>query len=817
MRYFIAFILVSSIVHATCFQHLYACEYEKTYSIYKDSIPELTEILIAGKKKKIYVREDTSFYRVNGFADGTEKTIADILKKIPGFAIDPANGIITYQGRTVEKMKIDGADLFGNNYVIGSKNLSAGWIEEIQAIENDPDNPLLKNMTSHGKLVINLKTKKNMAVINSNINPGGGYRGDEHVAADTKVQSLRLASRIKSFAVAGFNNRGVNNGAINYLQYNDRNNPFQYSSCKVPSIFTNAIHAPLIDPDRLWINHNGLVNTNVIIQPGSRQKSFRLNACYSSDQLYTNDVQRNRYSSGALSLVTSDQTSLLRKPAQFQGELEWKQFLTNDIWLSYKSIFHAEKQTIRQQQNINDSIVFSGHTRSGNQLNLHEFDLTFRVSPQMIFRSSCTLSSYHGNEQIDMRSDRKSTSYTGGYIQDIEVNKKIFRYEAGLVLKKGTNAMEITTGIRRSYESFHSVYHSMDDTGFESDGLHHNQQQTHYTKAHQSVSFTHRKGKNIIQSGIHVWVHDLSVNYYQHNQWQATWLKPDIFFSITRKVSDEMKWVNHFNMRHQLISEMPYFDRAVRISPRIILINDVFPQIQRSLSCQSMLVYQDLFRQQRVQIDWLYVLNDRSSAPFLQINEKIIQSRSLILDIPQQVGQLNAHVEKFITPFYSNVSLEANLSVSTYFNYVNAKQVRENRSLNRKAILQIKTALPVLLNATYTCSIEEGIIYSDREKIRGDFLWRQGLNLLWKYGKAWHGQVRADWYQPQRPSVYSIVFMDALISFRPLKKNYGLSMSARNILNHRSFQQTRIIDYSTVTNSMSLLPLTFLLEWDYRF
>ena len=817
MRYFIAFLLVSSIVNAINAFHIYTGEYEKTYSSYTDSIPELAEILIAGKKKKVYVREDTSFFRVNGFADGTEKTLADILNKIPGFAIDPGNGSITYQGRTVEKMKIDGADLFGNNYVVGSKNLLAGWIEEIQAIENDPDNPLLKNMMPNGKLVINLKTKKNMAVLNSNINTGGGYRGDEHVAADTKVQTLGLVSRMKSFAVAGFNNRGVNNGAINYLQYNDRNDPFQYSMYKVPAIIANAINAPLIDPDRFWINHNGLVNANVIIQPSSRQQSIRLNACYSSDQLYTNDEQRNRYSSGELSLVTSDQASVQRKPVQFHGELEWTQFLTGDIWVSYKTIFHSEKQIVDHQQNINDSNLLSGYIHSGNQLHLHEFNLTFRMSPQTIFRSSATMSSYRGNEQMYMNADSKSLSNNGGYIQDVEVGKKVTRYEGSLMIKKGANTMEFATGIRRSDESFHSAYHHLHDAGFISDRLNNNQQQTQYTRAHQSVSFTHRKGKSFFQSGLHLLVHDLSVKDYQNNYKKASWFKPDIFLSITRKVSDEIKWISHLNIRHQLISDMPYFDRAVRVSPRVILINDVLPQVQRSLSYQSMLIYQDLFRQQSAQVDLLYVLNDRSPAPFLQINDKITLNRSMILDNPQNVWHLNARAEKFITPLYSTVSMEANLSVSSYFNYVNTKQVRENKSLNRKGILQIKTGLPVFLNATYTCSIEEGVIHSDGEKIPGNLWWRQSLNILWKYRKDWHGQVRADWYQPQRQSVYSIVFMDALISYRPLKKNYGLSISARNILNHTFFQQTRIIDYSTVTNRMSLLPLTVLLEWDVRF
>jgi hypothetical protein len=817
MRYVFVIMLFIGIRFAPKAFHVYINEHERVYSFYPDSIPELAEILITGKKKKVYVREDTSFFRVNGFADGTEKTIADILKKIPGFNIDPGNGIISFQGRTVEKMKIDGADLFGNNYVVGSKNLLAGWIEEIQAIENDPDNPLMKHVTTNGKLIINLKTKKNMAVINSDINLGGGYRGDQHVAADHKIQKLGLLSRIKSFAVAGFNNIGINNGPINYLQYNDGNDPFQNASHNVPAMMNNAIFAPFIDPDRLWMNHQSLLNSNVIIQPGSRQQSIRINAHCSRDMLYNTDDQISRYSSAARSLLTSDLTTIRRRPVQLRGELEWKQFLTDDIWFSYRGFLQSEKQNVQIRQLINDSILVSGHNSSGSLLYIHEFDWTYRVAPQTIFRSSCTISSYYGNEQMEMQSDRKHSIYPGDYMQDIEVSKKVLRYEASLLMKKRATAIEFATGIRRSIVALHSDYYPAHDSPILSEALYHNQQNTKYTRAYQSVALTHRKGKCVIQADVHLRVHEISIRGHQKNNARSSSLKPDIQLSVTRKVSDEMKWIHHLNMRHQFLSDMPYFERAIRVSPRLIQINDVFPQIQRSLSYQSILVYQDLFRQQSAQVDFLYLLNDRSSAPYLEISDKITKNRALIVDMPQKLWHLNGRVEKFVAPFYSTISLEGSLSFSSYFNYVNAKQVRANHSLNRKAVIQIKTALPVLMNATYTFSMEEGVIQSGDENISGSFWWRQNLNLVWKCRKEWHGQIRADWYKLQRQPGHSLIFLDALISYRPLKKNYGFSLSGRNILNHHFFLQTRVIDYSTITNSISLLPQTILLEWDLRF
>ena len=61
-------------------------------------------------------QNDTIFYNIQKFKDGSERNVEDVLAKLPGVTVDKGTGKIKYQGKEIKKILLDGDDLTDNNY-----------------------------------------------------------------------------------------------------------------------------------------------------------------------------------------------------------------------------------------------------------------------------------------------------------------------------------------------------------------------------------------------------------------------------------------------------------------------------------------------------------------------------------------------------------------------------------------------------------------------------------------------------------------------------------------------------------------------------
>ena len=75
------------------------------------------------KADRIREQGDTITYNVGSFVQQQDRSIGDVLKRMPG--IDVANnGKIQYQGEDINKFYIEGSDLLGGKYGIATNGIS---------------------------------------------------------------------------------------------------------------------------------------------------------------------------------------------------------------------------------------------------------------------------------------------------------------------------------------------------------------------------------------------------------------------------------------------------------------------------------------------------------------------------------------------------------------------------------------------------------------------------------------------------------------------------------------------------------------------
>lgn len=122
---------------------------------------ELGEIVI---KPQIIKKGDTLSYDVGSFKRFGDRSIADVINRIPGLEVD-LSGRITYQGNAIEKFYIEGLDLMGGRYGIVNNNLSADKVDRVEVLENHQSIKMLEDISLSEKASINIKLKNKVTTL----------------------------------------------------------------------------------------------------------------------------------------------------------------------------------------------------------------------------------------------------------------------------------------------------------------------------------------------------------------------------------------------------------------------------------------------------------------------------------------------------------------------------------------------------------------------------------------------------------------------------------------------------------------------------
>ncbi|QXP64292.1 outer membrane beta-barrel protein [Polaribacter sp. HaHaR_3_91] len=111
-------------------------------------------------KMPVTVKGDTIVYNADSFQNGTERKLEDVLKKLPGVEIND-DGEIEVEGKTVEKIMIDGKDFFDGDTKLATKNIPSNALDKIEVLRNYADVSQLSGVQNNeDRVAINIKLKE---------------------------------------------------------------------------------------------------------------------------------------------------------------------------------------------------------------------------------------------------------------------------------------------------------------------------------------------------------------------------------------------------------------------------------------------------------------------------------------------------------------------------------------------------------------------------------------------------------------------------------------------------------------------------------
>ncbi len=188
-------------------------ENTKDYSL-KPNINFLKEVVLDFKPKVMKIFNDTITYNLNQLTNGNEKTLADIIEKLPGVKINNS-GRITVNGKMVKKLLIDGEELFKNQHKTTTESIGAKMIDGVRYLDkyNDFGNITGFNNKQTNALDVSIKDEyKNK--ITGDIKLQGGYQSK--YLAD--INLFRFGGDIKLGFLGNWNTLGKQ--SITSYEYN---------------------------------------------------------------------------------------------------------------------------------------------------------------------------------------------------------------------------------------------------------------------------------------------------------------------------------------------------------------------------------------------------------------------------------------------------------------------------------------------------------------------------------------------------------------------------------------------------------------------
>ncbi len=141
---------------------------------------EIKEVKIT--TKLITKRGDTISYDLKSFESKADRSLGDVLKKMPGIEVQ-SNGTILYQGEPLNKFYVNGKDLMEGGYGSITNALPKDAVSKVEVLENHQPVKILQDKISSESAAINIKLKSKVTMTG---------RGEVGVGMDPFLWNVKL-------------------------------------------------------------------------------------------------------------------------------------------------------------------------------------------------------------------------------------------------------------------------------------------------------------------------------------------------------------------------------------------------------------------------------------------------------------------------------------------------------------------------------------------------------------------------------------------------------------------------------------------------
>lgn len=267
------------------------------------------------KADRIREQGDTITYNVGSFAQQQDRSIGDVLKRMPGIDV-ASSGKIQYQGEDINKFYIEGSDLLGGKYGIATNGISHEDVGAVEVMENHQPMQVLSGISFSDKAAINLKLKsKAKATWSFHGDAGGGYSWQPDGAIwDGELFAMAVMPNFQNITTFKTNNIGedLSAQATDFFASSRGTDLNHYVGVSLPGV-------PNLSRKRTLFNRSALVSTNALWK--LRRGEFKAQIDYSFNRITARAVNATTYFLNNSNRVITEDRNGVERSHSLSGKL----------------------------------------------------------------------------------------------------------------------------------------------------------------------------------------------------------------------------------------------------------------------------------------------------------------------------------------------------------------------------------------------------------------------------------------------------------------------------------------------------------------
>ena len=221
---------------------------------------DLSEVEVKSRPK-ISLKGDTLSYDVGSFTKPEDRTIEDVLKRMPGVEVTE-NGQIKYNGKAISNFYVDGDDLLDDKYAVGTKTIPHAMVKDVEVLQNHQPLKVLQNKTLSDNVALNLKIKDEAKLaLTGQAKPGMGLPNQY----DGELNTILFNKKYKMLNVAKANNVGTDL-STDFTAFNQAGRLSNLGNARPAELLSSGtVGTPPLPTSRYYFNNSGSLNANNLV------------------------------------------------------------------------------------------------------------------------------------------------------------------------------------------------------------------------------------------------------------------------------------------------------------------------------------------------------------------------------------------------------------------------------------------------------------------------------------------------------------------------------------------------------------------------
>lgn len=162
---------------------------------------ELAEVTVTAQRRDIVQSGDTTVINVEAFAAPEGSYLEELVSRIPGLEYDPQEKTLTYEGKSIGEINLNGETFFGGDMTMALENLQADLIDQIKVYDKQTKQEELTGMDDGQRnYVLDLQTKPE---VSGNLMLTGEVGQGNHRKRDYRMQTHHFLTNGNNFSLVG--------------------------------------------------------------------------------------------------------------------------------------------------------------------------------------------------------------------------------------------------------------------------------------------------------------------------------------------------------------------------------------------------------------------------------------------------------------------------------------------------------------------------------------------------------------------------------------------------------------------------------------